>query len=106
VDAHRGVPHFAILDPEDAPVPLPRGGNRPSGGTSNSHPKLRLTVITSYLACVEMRKIAPKFPGDGSLGPVDLDNEFLRTSKPDKFGRTSVDLFSREKIRHRSVLGF
>jgi hypothetical protein len=52
-----------------------------------------------------MRKIAPKFPGDGSLGPVDLDNEILWTSKPDELGRISVDLFCREKIRHRSVLG-
>jgi hypothetical protein len=44
-------------------------------------------------ACVAMGKSAPKFPTNGSLGAVDLDNEIIGTCKAQERGGISAQLF-------------
>jgi len=53
-----------------------------------------------------VRKRPPKFPGNSSLGAVDLDNKVIGTCKSDKLSSISVQLLYHEKIRHLSFSDF
>jgi hypothetical protein len=62
------------------------------------NPRLNLTVQHSFeasstLLASRWGKIAPKFPTNGSLGAVDLDNDIIGTCKSQESGGMSFQLF-------------